>query len=355
MGTIEQAAKRLEQLKQSGLEIDTGLSERHAQQGADASVEPLPLRVARELEARQHDSPRPAGGDSEIGVQTPGVTSAAESLEPAASGSAVRTAAGVAARHASPAVAAPAFEESGPNVAIDLARLSANGYVTPHAPRSRLAEEFRVVKRPLLTNARGKSAAAVLNANRIMITSATPGEGKTYVSVNLAISLAMELDTQVLLVDADTTRPAVLERLGLAPARGLLDLLVDRSLPPESLVLSTNVERLSILPSGTPQEHATELISSEGMGRLVQQLCAEDPRRIVLFDSPPLLGASESRVLAAHMGQVIVVVAADDTPQGTLAEALATVENCPVVMTLLNRVTQGERGHYYGSYSSHAH
>jgi receptor protein-tyrosine kinase len=237
-------------------------------------------------------------------------------------------------------------------VEIDLARLSANGYITPHAPRSRLAEEFRVIKRPLLTNARGKSAAPVANANRIMVTSALAGEGKTYVSLNLAMSLASEFDTNVLLVDADASRPAVLDRLGLPPAKGLLDLLVDPTLPLESVVLGTNVERFSILPAGTQQTHATELLASEGMSRLVERLASGDPGRIVLFDTPPLLAASESRVLAAHMGQVIMVIAADDTPQGSVTDALASVENCPVVVTLLNKVSPSGAGNYYGSYGS---
>ena len=237
-------------------------------------------------------------------------------------------------------------------VEIDLARLSANGYITPHAPRSRLAEEFRVIKRPLLTNARGKSAAPVLNANRIMVTSAAPGEGKTYVSLNLAMSLAMEFDTSVLLVDADASRPAILDRLGLPPSKGLLDLLVDPKLPVESVVLATNVERLSILPAGTQQSHATELLASDSMSRLVESLASGDPGRIVLFDTPPLLAASESRVLAAHMGQVIMVIAADDTPQASVTEALASVENCPVVVTLLNKTSPGDSGNYYGSYGS---
>jgi receptor protein-tyrosine kinase len=240
-------------------------------------------------------------------------------------------------------------------IEIDLARLSANGYITPHAPRSRLAEEFRVIKRPLLNNARSKAGATAVDARRIMVTSALPSEGKTYVSINLAMSIAMELDTPVLLVDADATRPAVLERLGLGPTKGLLDLLVDPKLPLESVVLPTNVDRLSILPAGNPQEQATELLASESMSRLIDRLGGVDPRTIVLFDTPPLLAASESRVLAAHMGQVLLVIAADDTPQGIVAEALATVENCPVVLSLLNRVSTGDRGHYYGSYGAHAH
>jgi len=332
VSTIEQAARRLEQLRKSGVEISDGSASDPAHGATEKSVsEPVPLRVAKELEAR-----------SAVGAE---VGSTASSTGVPVKADAQPTAA--------------AFERSTggdhPHVEIDLARLSASGYITPHAPRSRLAEEFRVIKRPLLNNARGKSASPVLNANRIMVTSAMPGEGKTYVSVNLAMSLVMELDTRVLLVDADASRPAVLERLGLPGSKGLLDLLVNPALSLDEVVLSTNVDRLSILPAGTPQAQSTELLGSEAMGRLVDQLTARDPRLLVLFDTPPLLSASEARVLAAHMGQVIVVIAADDTPQGTVAEALSTVENCPVVLTLLNRVSASERGHYYGSYGAHAH
>jgi len=333
VSTIEQAARRLEQLRKSGVEIGDGTTADSAPGSVEkpATPESVPLRIAKELEARGPDG-------HDLGAST----STAEVHVTA---------------HSRPAASAPMERARGPqqHVEIDLARLSANGYITPQAPRSRLAEEFRVIKRPLLTNARGKPTASMLNAHRIMVTSSLPGEGKTYVSVNLAISLAMDLDTRVLLVDADASRPAVLERLGLPTSRGLLDLLVNPTLSLGEVILATNVERLSILPAGTAQAESTELLGSEAMSRLVDQLTAHDPRLLVLFDTPPLLSASESRVLAAHMGQVIVVIAADDTPQGTVAEALSTVENCPVVMTLLNRVSLGDRGHYYGSYGAHAH
>jgi len=310
LSTIEQAAKRLEQLRQSGVEIPAGQAAARISAPVEvaAAVDSVPLRVARELES--------------VAVAAP-------------------------ARNDRPAAAPPQQ-----CVEIDLARLSANGYITPNAPRSRLAEEFRVIKRPLLLNARGRSAAPVANANRIMITSALAGEGKTYVSLNLAMSLALEFDTSVLLVDADASRPAVLDRLGLSPSKGLLDLLVDPALNPESVVLGTNVERLSILPAGTQQANATELLASDAMSRLVERLATDDPGRIVLFDTPPLLAASESRVLAAHMGQVIMVIAADDTPQGSVTDALASVENCPVVVTLLNKASPRDSGNYYGSYGS---
>jgi len=317
---IEQAAKRLEQLRQSGVEVDAQPMAEAAKGVEDKVTEAVPLRAMKELEA-----------------QGPRANLRGDSAPAGAPGVAVEEVRGGSSR----------------TVEIDLARLSASGYIAPTAPRSRLAEEFRAIKRPLINNILGKAAAPVRNANRIMVTSAEPGEGKTFVSLNLAMSLAMELDTEVLLVDADAQRPALLERLGLAQSTGLLDLLADPDLPLESVVFRTNVEHLSILPAGRPQPRSTELLASEAMSHLVEKLATSDARRIVLFDTPPLLAASESRVLAAHMGQVVMVIAADETPQGRVAEALATIENCPVVFTLLNRVSSSERGRYYGSYGGY--
>lgn len=197
MGTIEQAAKRLEQLKQAGVEVNTGAAPADVVPSTGPAPEPLPLRVTKELEARPASVVGEIAGESLV-TRVPSASATAAAAVAEALGARPRPSRG--------------------HVEIDLARLSASGYITPQAPRSRLAEEFRVIKRPLLTNVRGKPAAPVLNANRIMITSAVAGEGKTYVAVNLAMSLAMELDTHVLLVDADATRPAVFERLGLLPS-----------------------------------------------------------------------------------------------------------------------------------------
>jgi protein-tyrosine kinase len=321
VSTIQQAAKRLEQLKRSGIEVDVGPVDR-SETEETPRTEAVPLRVAKELDAGPFRA-------------SPSTTSPAPVQPPVPTTNRVG--------------------RPGRYVEIDLARLSVEGYVTPDAPRSRVAEEFRVIKRPLLNNASGKSTPLVRQANRIMVTSSLPGEGKTFTALNLAMSLAMDVDTHVLLVDADASRPAVLDRLGLGGSKGLLDLLAEPDLPLDSVVMSTNVERLSILPAGTPQGRATELLASEVMNRLVDRLASEDPRRIVLFDSPPLLVASEARVLAAHMGQVVLVIAADDTPQATVSEALATLESCPVVFTLLNRVSPSDRGSYYGTYGAYAH
>jgi exopolysaccharide/PEP-CTERM locus tyrosine autokinase len=238
-------------------------------------------------------------------------------------------------------------------VEIDLKRLAAAGYVTPTAPRSRLADELRVIKRPLIGNAQGRSAAPLRAANRIMITSAMPGEGKTFMAINLAISIAMELVTTVLLVDADVARPAIPDRLGIAPEMGLLDLLTRDKVDVADVLVRTNIDRLSFLSAGTPHSRATELLASEAMARLVEELAGRYPDRILIFDAPPLLSSTESRVLATHMGQVVLVVEADRTPQSSVKAALDTVETCPVVMTVLNKIERSETGSYYGGYGGY--
>ena len=239
-------------------------------------------------------------------------------------------------------------------VSVDLIRLAAQGYVTPDAPRSQLADEFRVLKRPLLNNAHGKSAAPIRRANLIMITSSVPGEGKTFTSINLAMSLAMEIDTTVLLVDADVARPAVLDRLGLPSSPGLLDLLTQPDLEMADVLLRTNVERLSILPAGTRHPRATELLASTGMSRLLDEMASRYSDRILVFDAPPLLLSTESRALATQVGQVMLVVEADRTTQSAVTTALGMIEACPVVMTVLNKTDPSQSGGgYYGQYGEY--
>ncbi len=182
-------------------------------------------------------------------------------------------------------------------VELDLARLEAAGIVTPNAPRSQVADEFRVIKRPLISNATGRGAAALKHGNLIMVTSAVPGEGKSFTSLNLAMSIAAELDHTVMLVDADVARPSILRMLGLPEAPGLLDLLEGKA-EMSGVLLKTDVDKLTILPSGTPHARATELLASDAMRALLDDISKRYPDRIVIFDSPPLLLTTEAPVLA---------------------------------------------------------
>lgn len=235
-------------------------------------------------------------------------------------------------------------------VEIDLDALAAAGIVSPNAPRSQIADQFRVIKRPLISNAAGKGAAVVANGNLIMVTSALPGEGKSFTAINLAMSMATEMDFTVLLVDADVGRPSVMKLLGLPAGPGLLDLVVDESRDLSEMLLKTNINKLTILPSGTPHPRATELLASDAMTRLLSDMATRYADRIIIFDSPPLLLATESRVLASHMGQIVMVVQAEKTRQSDVLQALTTIERCPVKLMLLNQARTMANGGYEDGY-----
>lgn len=249
------------------------------------------------------------------------------------------------------AVRRPIEPRPGPARTLDLARLQASGFITPAVQHSKLLQEFRLIKRPLIQHALGKQTTQGPNRNLIMVTSALPNEGKTFVAVNLAMSLAMEVDCRVLLVDADVLAPSIPQILRVEPAKGLMDVLTGAGAPLQETVLDTNVERLSLLLAGTPHPNAAEFLASEAMTRLLAELSSRYPDRIVVFDSPPLLATTESRALATHMGQVIVTVEAQGTTHGALETALSTVESCPLVYTLLNKTPESKVGSYHGSYA----
>jgi exopolysaccharide/PEP-CTERM locus tyrosine autokinase len=241
--------------------------------------------------------------------------------------------------------AAPILNEQSPRsttrkVDLDLARMRDLGMVTAAGGRTALVEDFRVIKRPLIKRAFAERAPGDLPGNLIMVTSSLPGEGKTYCAINLAMSIAMELDHTVLLVDADVARPSVLRTLGLPAQRGLMDILVDEALDLSDVMLRTNVPTLSILPAGTSTPRATELLASAAMTNLVMEIAHRYPDRIVIFDSPPLLLTSEARVLATHMGQIVVVVESETTTQHAVKESLSQLEGCANVNLIYNKTRE---------------
>ncbi|MHB1291136.1 MAG: XrtA-associated tyrosine autokinase [Sulfuricella sp.] len=233
---------------------------------------------------------------------------------------------------------------------INLAKLRQLGMIIPDGERTQIAEEFRLIKRPLIMNAFNQGAGSVNSGNLIMVTSALAGEGKTFCAANLAMSIAMEMDHTVLLVDADVARPAIPDYLGLESGRGLMDVLLDDKLDLADVLIKTNVETLSILPAGSRHKRATELLASQAMSDLLKEIARRYPDRIVIFDSPPLLLTSEARVLASQMGQIVLVVAAESTTQQAIKEALRQIETCDVVNLIYNKAREFPGGEYYGYY-----
>jgi receptor protein-tyrosine kinase len=239
------------------------------------------------------------------------------------------------------------------SVNIDLARLAAMEYLVPSQGPSTLAEEMRVIKRPIIQNARAAASApgdGPQRANLVLVTSALPGEGKTYFAMNLAMSIAMEVDHSVLLIDGDVMRPTMLTRYGLEPQRGLMDLLSDSKVEIADVELQTNVPSLSLLPAGSANAATTELLASQAMGHLLDELAMSDPNRMVIFDAPPLLVTTAARVLASRVGQVVVIVEADKTPRQDVEKAFETLEECPIVLSVLNRSTAPGNSNAFGYY-----
>jgi len=223
------------------------------------------------------------------------------------------------------------------NIPFDV--LQAAGYIIPTMPRSMIAEEFRAIKRPLLKNITGQSASPIQNANLIMVTSALEGDGKTFSSLNLAMSIAMEQDKTVLFVDADVVKATAGAVLGIAHnTAGLTDVLVNDGMDLKDVILRTNIDKFSVLPAGVPHERATELLASRSMQELMLEISARYHDRVIIFDSPPLLMTTESAVLASFMGQIVFVAAAHVTPQHAVRDALEHIGDDKMVAVLLNKV-----------------
>lgn len=234
-------------------------------------------------------------------------------------------------------------------VNLDFKHLSAHGFLTQADERGKIAEEYRMIKRPLLANAFGPNP--VHKGNLIMVSSSLPGEGKSFSTINLAISIAMELDRTVLLVDADVAKPSLPRYLGFQAEHGLLDVLRDERRDLSSVILRTNIEKLSILPAGKTYARATELLASDAMDRLITEVASRYSDRLIIFDSPPILATSEASVLASHMGQIVMVVESEKTPKSALREALSRIEGtCDVVSIILNKSATPTTGDYYGYY-----
>jgi len=241
-------------------------------------------------------------------------------------------------------------------ITIDQRALRAQGLLPPLEDERRFAAEYRQIKRPLVAAARGRGLPALPNGRVLLVASALPGEGKTFTSINLTFSLALEKDTSVLLVDGDLAKAHLSRVFEVRDEPGLMDVLLDESKDINSVIIPTSVRGVSILPAGRGAETATELFASARMERLVADLLRSDPNRIVVFDSPPLLLTTESRALTAVAGQIVVVVRAEETAHKAVSEALSYVGDGKPVGLILNQCRSSpSHGYYaYGEYGDSA-
>jgi len=238
---------------------------------------------------------------------------------------------------------------------IDTERLKQLGYICPDDMTSQIAEEYRNIKRPLLKNAFGKGAVPIDYGNLIVVSSAVPGEGKTFTALNLAISISMERNTTILLVDTDVTNPSLSRIFQLEKQLGLLDVLSDKNINIGDIIHKTNIPTLSVIPAGHNNPYAAELLSSNRMHQFVHEIVQRYTDRIILFDAPPILATSHASVLAQIAGQIMIVVEAGKTLQSTIKEAVSKIDSNKVIGMILNKSRNVFKGRYYGYYGSYGH
>lgn len=250
--------------------------------------------------------------------------------------------------------AGAARRETRKRIIIDPDRLRAMGFSMP-GDQSSVAEEFRLIKRPLVSAALDPDAEiATKNRNLIMVTSARPGEGKTFVAINLAFSIASEHDVHVLLIDGDVAKPTIPSVFGFEAERGLIDVVAESSIDLAEVMVRTSIDNLTVLPSGTVRPGSTELLASSRMVRFIDDIAKRYPDRVIIFDSPPVLARSEPLILVKHVGQVVFVVEAERTSRTAIDEALGLIGPERVGGIVLNKApsvaVQDRFGEHYGYY-----
>ena len=237
---------------------------------------------------------------------------------------------------------------------IDIERLDKNGHVSLNGDRKQINEEYREIKRKLLANAFGSLAKTLHNPNSIMVTSSRPSEGKTFTATNLAMSIASEQDKSVILVDADVLKPTVLNTLGLERRKGLMEYLTGDVDDISDVLYPTNIDKLKIIPAGKSHHLSTELLASQKMHDTVNEFANRYPDRIVIFDTPPLIGINESAILANFAGQAVVVVEEGKAKIGDIKMSVERLNPEMAIGFVVNKSVHNDTdgSGYYGYYYS---
>ncbi len=237
-----------------------------------------------------------------------------------------------------------------PVLTLDKESLDERGYLIDTGDRKSIKDEFRQIKRKLLNNAFGNAAKTLEHSNLVMVSSAKPNEGKTFVAINLALSIALEQDKTVLLVDADVLRPSVNRELGIQEFPGIIEYLLGNAEQVSDIIYNTDIDKLKLIPAGKPHHLSNELLASEKMVALANELANRYPDRIVIFDCPPLIGVTETLVLANLMGQALIVV---EESKSTIADIKSATEHLNENLALGLVLNKAIRSHkdlygYYG-------
>lgn len=265
--------------------------------------------------------------------------------------------ANTAAEPAAPSQSRPSHDDTSPTsrdlkpiIQFDPARLQESGRLPPPDQARQTEDEIRRIKWPLLNAVTGSDGATPARNNVILVTSALPGEGKTFTSLNLALSIVRDRELRVILVDGDVARPGLTPTLGLEGRPGLNDVLEDTTRDASSVTYQTDVEGLFFVPAGKWHEHAPEFFAGSRMPQIIDELSRRVGNGVIIIDSPPLLATNEAQVVTRYAAQVVLVVRADDTEQQAVLDAIALVDKAAQVSAVLNRVKASALSRYYGQY-----
>jgi receptor protein-tyrosine kinase len=229
---------------------------------------------------------------------------------------------------------------------LDKTELEKRGFLIDNGTRKTIKDEFRQIKRKLLNNAFGAASKTLNRSNLVMVSSSKPNEGKTFISINLALSIALEQDKTVLLIDADVLRPSINRELGFKEVPGLIEYLLGQKSNISEIMYSTNIDKLKVIPAGEPHHLSNELLASDRMESLAKELAERYPDRIVIFDCPPLIGVTETLVLANLMGQALVVVEESKTPLADIQKATENLNDDLALGLVLNKAIRSHKDMY---------
>ncbi|SET37306.1 XrtA-associated tyrosine autokinase [Thalassotalea agarivorans] len=239
-------------------------------------------------------------------------------------------------------------------VCVDTESMNERGYLIDEGNRKNIKEEFRQIKRKVLNNAFGRIGQTLDNSNLVMVSSSKPNEGKTFVSINLALSIALEQDKTVLLVDADVLRPSINRELGVPDTEGLMEYLLHEKNDIGEVIYNTNIDNFKLIPSGKVHHLSNELLASERMKSLAKELAKRYPDRLVIFDCPPIVGITETVVLSEHVGQAIIVVEESKTQLANITEATEQLSEELAIGFVINKSVRSHKDKYgyygYGYY-----
>jgi len=222
------------------------------------------------------------------------------------------------------------------------------GLLAPLDQAIPVADEFRRIKRPLIENVVKHRGDENGHVNLIMVASALPGAGKTFCSVNLAASMSLERELNVLLIDADVAKPHISKAFGLDDRPGLIDILEDETRPIDEVLVRTDLNDIQVLPAGRKHSQSTELLASDRMADVIKELATRYPDRIIVMDSPPLLITSEAQALGKQAGQIALVIESGKTLHQQVQETLETLDQSKPINVIFNKNIYTQSGGYYG-------